>query len=135
MSYLLEGYNSDLISVGSAYQETGHRVNVLESLLVAPTALAAKGDPCSFGANGTGVVVSPDTLVATDFAVVQTEGVFNLAVLGADGSGNTAIAVGDAIYIDVAVLNADDSNGILFGYALGAVSSGATTNIPVKLVN
>lgn len=55
-------------------------------------------------------------------------------VVGADGAGNAAIAVGDPVYQDGAQINADVTNGTLIGHALAAVSSGATTTIAVRLV-
>ena len=132
MAYTLYGYQLDNLSLGQAFQENGDRVDVLESDLVAPTALAAKGDPCSFGDAGTGVVVSPTATASTDTMIVQTVGVFKLSVIG-QTTVSAAIAVGAAIYIDGTVLNADAANGIRFGTALAAVSSGATASIPVRL--
>lgn len=64
---------------------------------------------------------------------IDTEGVYSMSVTGVDGSGNAAIAIGDIIYLDGGVLNADDTNGVRWGYALGAVASGATTTINVKV--
>lgn len=66
---------------------------------------------------------------------VQTDGVFNLSVKGIDGGGNSAVAVGDLLYYvdaDTPKLSKKTS-GVRFGYALAAVSSGATTTIPVKV--
>jgi len=57
-----------------------------------------------------------------------------LSVVGADGSGNAAIAIGDFVYVDGSAVNADDANGVLLGIALGAVASGATTSIVVMLL-
>ena len=62
-----------------------------------------------------------------------TRGVFNLAVKGYAASANAAIAVGDKVYADSTELNVDATNGVEFGIALGAVVSGATTTIPVRL--
>lgn len=59
--------------------------------------------------------------------------VINADVTGADGVGNTAIALGDALYKDGTEINADATNGTKIGYALAAVSSGATTEIEVAL--
>lgn len=89
------------------------------------------GDPCVYG-NIPGVAVG-NTDQATNQVVLDTGGIYELSVVGADGSGNAAVAVGDLVYLDATVVNADDSNGVRFGYALGAVSSGATTVIQVKL--
>lgn len=60
-------------------------------------------------------------------------GIFECPVTGANAAGNTAVAIGDIIYWDSTVLNKDNTNGIRWGYALGAVSSGATTTIKVKV--
>lgn len=61
--------------------------------------------------------------------------VADLAVKGADGGGNVAVAVGDAIYKDGTEFNRDATNGTLIGYALEAVNSGSTTTIQVALVS
>ena len=70
---------------------------------------------------------------SNDEAVVALEGVFDLAVTGADGSGNAAVAVGDKLYKDGTQINKDDTNGVFFGHALEAVSSGSTATINVRL--
>lgn len=68
-------------------------------------------------------------------ATVDTGGAYNLSVRGIDADGNAAVAVGDAIYY----VSADTprlsrkATGVLFGHALAAVVSGATTTIPVRL--
>ncbi len=62
-------------------------------------------------------------------------GVFDLPVTGADDAGDAAIAVGSTVYMDGAELNADSTNGTLFGKVLGAVEAGATVTIPVRLSN
>ncbi len=70
-------------------------------------------------------------------ATIDTEGIYNLAVKGAgDGdSVGTAVVIGDIVYWDATAghLNVDATDGVRFGYALGAVDSGATTTIPVKI--
>lgn len=77
-------------------------------------------------------------LTDTDAAgnvTIDTEGVYNLDVKGHDGSANAAVSVGDKVYLTdgEAFLDVDDT-ATLFGYALGAVASGDTTNVPVKLI-
>lgn len=67
---------------------------------------------------------------------VDTSGVYNLAVGGVDGSGNSAVALGDILYYDAAAtpkINKDATNGVRFGYALGTVASAGTGTIPVKI--
>lgn len=66
---------------------------------------------------------------------VDTGGVYNLSVKGVNDSGNVAIAAGDAIYFtvgDTPKLSAK-SSGTLFGHAIAAVNSGATTTIGVRI--
>ena len=66
---------------------------------------------------------------------INPKWVADLAVLGADGAGNAAIAVGARVYVDGAVINADVTNGDFYGWALEAVASGATTTIRVLLAS
>ncbi|MEV2239518.1 DUF2190 family protein [Micromonospora sp. NPDC049891] len=67
---------------------------------------------------------------------VALDGVFELSVKG-ETTTDAAIAVGAIVYYDSAAtphkINADATNGVRFGYALAAVSSGATTTIPVRV--
>ncbi len=66
---------------------------------------------------------------------VAEDGVFELSVKGVDGSGNAAVADGDILYYvdaDTPVLS-KKTTGVRFGYARGAVASGATTTIPVEV--
>lgn len=73
--------------------------------------------------------------VATGKAVVQIGSfVANLTVEGANNAGNVAVAEGDILYYDTAAtikINKDNTNGVRFGYALAALSSGANGVIPV----
>ena len=111
-----------------------------EFLPIAAANLTSDIDPI---VSGTPVLLGPIPGVAlTDEdddgdVTVQFGGVYDFPVKGADGAGNAAVAVGDAVYYDAGAtpdeLNADDTNGALFGYALEAVASGATTTVRVKL--
>jgi len=65
--------------------------------------------------------------------VLATAGVYDLAVHGEDGSGDSAVAIGDIVYYDTDEVNVDDANGVRFGYALEVVASGATTTIQVAI--
>lgn len=79
--------------------------------------------------------VALTTTNADGNVTVKTDGVFNLSVKGVDGSGNKAVAIGDIIYhvaADTPKLSVK-SSGVRFGYALAAVTSGATKTIPIKL--
>lgn len=67
--------------------------------------------------------------------VVDTRGVFDLSVKAVDGVGNSAVAVGDAIYYvetDTPKLSKKNT-GVLFGWALKAIAAGATDTIQVLL--
>ncbi len=67
---------------------------------------------------------------------IATEGVFDLSVKGLDGSGSSAVSVGDKLYF----VDADTphiskkATGHLYGKALGAVNGNATATIPVMLI-
>lgn len=93
--------------------------------------LVKSGDP--------GVVTDLPFVALTDedsggLATVQTDGVFNLSVRGHDGTANAAVAAGQIVYWDNTNGELDvQTAGKRFGYALSAVSSGATTTIPVKV--
>jgi hypothetical protein len=67
---------------------------------------------------------------------MQTDGVFTLSVKGENNAGNVAVAIGDILYHEAAAtpkVNKDNVAGIRFGYALQAVTSGATATIRVKI--
>lgn len=66
---------------------------------------------------------------------VDTGGSYLLSVRGVDGVGNSAVADGDILYYvaaDAVKLSKKDT-GVRFGYARGAVASGATSTIEVKI--
>ncbi len=72
---------------------------------------------------------------ADGLTTVAEDGTFELSVKGVDGSGNAAVADGDILYYvdaDTPVLSKKTA-GVRFGYARGAVASGATTTIPVEV--
>ena len=89
------------------------------------------GDPVAVG-QITGVCLTDTD--SDGMVRVQVTGVFDLSVTGKDSSDeNVSISEGEEIFLDSGELNKDDTNGVSFGYALGAVSSGASTTIPVRL--
>ncbi len=79
------------------------------------------------------------TLEATDAALKASCALLGigltatLTVTGADGAGNSAVAVGNKLYKDGAEINKDVTNGVFVGYALGTVTSGGTAVIEVAL--
>lgn len=137
------------------YVQDGDRLTFLASQLVHPahaagdtyTNLVAPGQGIATPVNqvegGDPVVVGQivgvanfDALQATDNVVISTKGVFNLNVVGVNAGGNVAVAVGDQLFIDPTTAQIDKKvANVPFGLALGAVNSGATTKIPVKLKN
>lgn len=56
-----------------------------------------------------------------------------LLVYGRTDGANSAVAIGNLLYADVAdgQVNKDVTNGVVFGYALGAVTSGSSATILV----
>ena len=92
------------------------------------------GDPVVIGAHH-GVALT-DYNASDGKADIDTEGVFDLSVKGVDGSGSSAVAVGDKIYYvsgDTPKLS-KKATGENYAIACGAVASGATATIPVKLI-
>jgi len=66
---------------------------------------------------------------------LQLNGVYDVSVKGVNGGGNSAVAIGDIIYYtegDTPKLN-KKTDGVRFGYALEAITSGSTDTIKVKL--
>jgi predicted RecA/RadA family phage recombinase len=81
-------------------------------------------------------VANFDALQSTDLVTAKTRGVFNLSVVGVNAGGNVAVAVGDALFIDPSTAQIDKKvANVKFGIALGAITSGSTAVIPVKLCN
>jgi len=95
-------------------------------------ATPASGDPVLCGQ------IPGVALAAEDAAGVTTvalNGAFDLSVKGIDGSGNSAVALGDNIYYvtgDTPKLS-KKATGVFFGRALGTVSSSATATITVEV--
>ncbi|MBN6054523.1 DUF2190 family protein, partial [Nonomuraea sp. RK-328] len=93
----------------------------------------SSGDPVLVG-QLPGVALTDENADGT--TTVKFNGVYDFPVKG-ETTTNAAIAAGDILYYDSAAtphkLNKDNTNGVRFGYALEAVSSGATTTIRVKI--
>jgi len=96
--------------------------------------LVKSGDPGAVGV----IPFVALTDEASNLATVDTAGVYDLAVLGHDGTANAAIAAGDKVVWDNAGGTLEktpgSANSVAFGVALEPVSSGATTTIRVKIV-
>lgn len=93
----------------------------------------ASGDPVVCGQIPGVALTNKDT--NDNLTTTALNGSFRLSVKGIDGGGNSAVAAGDIIYYvsgDTPKLSKKNS-GVRFGYALAAVSSGATATIAVKI--
>lgn len=100
-----------------------------------PGTTVTSGDPVVVGKlPGVALTDADDTIANSGRCTVKFDGVIEHVVEGKDGSGNAAVAKGDIVYLDAGKLNVDATNGVRFGYALGAVVSGNTsTTIQVKI--
>ncbi len=136
---------ADVLTAGDQVSSTyeGRHVTVLESDLIHPTTgdgFANRGQPVVFGTTGlqaVGVVVGASPAAATDLVAIDTEGIWGLDVVASDDSGNSAVAGGDLLYINVttAVVSkiSNQATQIPFGYALGVITGGNTDVIAVKV--
>ena len=77
-------------------------------------------------------VATTDTDSAGNVSV-RTKGVFDLSVSGTNDAGNSAVVVGDALYIAADYTLSKKQSGTFFGYALETVNAGATSTINVLL--
>jgi hypothetical protein len=95
------------------------------------------GNPVLVGAALTGIVEeTPGSDGATVLNVASDE-VFTVTVKAIDGSGNSAVAVGDIIYIimgDTPHLS-KKATGVKFGVALTTLASGTTGPVDIMLVH
>lgn len=92
----------------------------------------ASGDPVRFG-EMTGVALVAENTDGETTVDFIPGNVYDLSVKGVNGSGNSAVAVGDKIYYvdaDTPVLSKKDT-GRFFGFAMEAISSGSTDTINV----
>lgn len=105
-------------------------------ILVAPTDGGVNsGDPMVVGQIPGVALYNKD---ANGNTVIDRLGVYNLSVKGANNAGNVAVAAGDIIYYNSAAtpkLNKDSvtAGNVRFGYALAAITSGATATIEVAI--
>lgn len=91
------------------------------------------GGPCRWGAKAGIALIDEDTTDGK--TTVKFNGCATIPVKGIDGSGNSAVAEGDALYY----VDADTppvskkATGTLIAHAMGTVGSGATATIEVRL--
>jgi len=110
-----------------------------DQMSVACTAPAtpASGDPVLWGQRP-GVALTDEAADgnAAGYTSVKFSGCYEFSVKGEQAAGNVAVAAGDILYYEAGqtpVLNKDATNGVRFGYAGAAVTSGATATIPVVI--
>lgn len=92
----------------------------------------ASGDPMVVGQIPGVAETASD---ASNNVTMQTVGAYNVSVKGIDGGGNSAVAIGDILYYvsgDTPPLS-KKATGVRWGYALAAVTSGATATILAKV--
>lgn len=118
----------------------GRHVTLLESYLTHPThadGFVDKGDPVCWG-NGVGVAFV-SAAAATDYVAVDTEGIWFLNVTATNAAGNSAVAIGNEIYINktTCILSKDSTPGThqFFGNALSTLATGTTGVVAVKVHN
>lgn len=114
--------------------EPGSKLKVV----VSDPATPASGDPVRYG-NLTGLALTAEGgggNIATETTVDFGSFVADLSVKDVDGSGNSAVAVGDAIwYVDADTPKLSKKTaGYFYGIALEAIGSGSTDTINVKHV-
>lgn len=125
--------------ISSTYE--GRHLSILESAITHPThtdGLVDFGDPVLVGDLIVGVAFT-SAAAATDYVAIDTEGIWALVVQGVDADGNSAVAIGDQVYINTttAVLskNSNKNTHQRFGYALSAVGAGVTTTVTAVKVH
>jgi len=132
---------ADALDAGTEISSTyeGRHLTFLESELIHPShtdGMVDKGDPVVVGENIVGVALS-GAAAATDYIAIDTEGIWVLDVAATNEDGNIAVAAGDEIFINKTSCalskNPNKNTHARFGYALGAIVSGATNTIAVKV--
>ena len=109
--------------------EYGNQLSVVCSHPTTP----ASGDPVIVG-QIPGVALTDERTDGT--TTVKFNGVYDLTVAGVNGSGNSAVAVGDILYYvsaDAPAVLSKKTTGVRFGYALETVDSGGSAVIQVKI--
>ncbi len=105
--------------------------------LTQPASGGKAGDPCLVGRRPGVLKTDQDT---NGYATVRFKGSYLLRAHGVVAAGNSAIAINDDLYYDAAPgggnpnINKDNTNGVLYGVAAGALASAANGYIVVDLV-
>lgn len=107
----------------------------LQAVCSAPTT-PVSGDPVLVG-QIPGVALVNEGAGGNDATTttIARDGCWLMSVKGENNAGNVAVAVGDILYYEAGQtppLNKDVTVGVRWGYALEAVTSGATATIIVE---
>jgi hypothetical protein len=123
--------------ISSTYE--GRHLTLEESYLTHPShtdGLVDKGDPVLCGDTFVGVALL-SAAAAGDLISIDTEGIWFLTAYATDYEGNSAIALGDQIYINkttcVLSKNSNKYTHQRFGVALGDVSTGTSGVVAIKV--
>ncbi len=114
-----------------------HKDGIELSVVCTDPTAPASGDPVRVGAM-CGVALTAERADGTTSVLFPHGSVVNLSVKGVQDAGNVAVAVGDALFYvdaDTPKVSKKVTGGTKIGYALAAVTSGATATIKVKLAN
>lgn len=110
-------------------RQLGNQLAVTVSHPTAPDS----GNPVRWGAKAGIALIDEDTVDGK--TTVKFDGCATISVKGIDGSGNSAVAEGDALYYTDADTPpvSKKATGVLIGHAMAAVASAATATIEVRL--
>lgn len=109
-----------------------NQVYEIASPLHVPVPAGTKsGDPVLLGGNLPGCALT--TRDANGEATVKFEGGWRFKVIAKNGAGNSAIAVGDKIFIEAEGKLSKIATGTLFGFAVEPAAAGSEGEIVVKL--
>lgn len=100
--------------------------------ITAPSGGLSAGDPYVVGQIP---CVAATNIAASATGAAYRRGIVKVSVKAIDGSGNSAVAIGDQLYYvaaDTPKINKKNT-GVPFGKALGAVTAGSTATIEVIL--
>lgn len=125
------------LTAGKYYDGVLPQNDVVESALVHPShsdGFVDKDDPVYAYTDGYGNaaivgIARISAAAATDDVPIARDGIFNLTADCADGTGDTAIAAGDPLYLTSAGVLDQNPSGVYFGRALAAKGASATPSV------
>ena len=132
-------YDLEPREVSSTYE--GRHVTLPASLINSPAGggVVVAKDPVTFGtvSDGWGVGVAFNAGTVNDLISIDTEGIWVLDVEAVDDAGNSAVRIGDPIFINRTACTLskrrNQATHVPFGTALDAIDAGVTAGIAVKV--